>query len=437
MRTRCNRLILIACTLALGACAPDAQGVDDTAIEADVATSFDDADVLAVDEVGAADGVAHDITLSDDASDAQSDAQPDTGPILPPRPWDVTARGPYNIGHRTTHITYAPRAEPQIERKIRLSVWYPTHATEGAVGRYYGGMRRGAVFSNAEPARDEPMPVLVFSHGNSSLAEQSYFMTEFFATHGWLVIAPDHTGNTIGDNQGAINLMSAVYRPQDISASLDWLEALAADDPLYGLASDDEIVLSGHSFGGFTTLAAAGSGFMVDEAEEQCALGEISASYCSIFTPEHVQIFRDGLHDARIGVAIPQTPAGAQIFGERLDAITIPTLLWTGSMDRTLPNEREGDPIWQGLRGEEHLRIDLTHAGHFTFSNMCELLGTIESVRDDGCGPEFIDIFEAFGVINAYSLAFARLHLFGDTADRALLSGERKLIDAMVLSDKR
>lgn len=429
---RRSGLIALAAACALcAACDSQTASPPDASLSADVLDTSTDAH----SEPDAPNADASDDTSSDASADVESDTTP-SPPELPPRPWPVTERGPYNVGHRINYVTYTPRDETDEEaRTMRVSVWYPTHDETGTAARYYAGMRRDGVLASPGVAGDDPMPVLVFSHGNSSFAEQSYFMTEFFATHGWLVVAPDHVGNTFRDTGGGLDLHTAVYRPQDISAVLDWLGALPADDPLHGRASAD-IALSGHSFGGFTTLATAGAGFAVDELLEACERGEVGNRYCTVFGVDHHEVFRAGLLDTRIRVAIPQTPGGFLVFGERLADIAIPTLLWTAARDRTLPNDEEGDPIWEAMAGEHHMRIDLTDGGHFTFSNMCELLSFVPQVRDDGCGEDFIDPFEGFDLINAYSLAFARYHLFGDETDRALLDGTVRLTDAMTISWK-
>lgn len=370
-----------------------------------------------------------------DIEDIEEDGGTDPGDHLPPEPWDVTERGPYNVSYIRDRLTYTPRGEGEEPRTLDLAIWYPTLAQSGAKARYLGVWNRAPVFANSEPAHDRPMPVLVFSHGNSSIAEQSFFMTEFFASHGWLVIAPSHKNNTVFDNLGAINVASGVHRPQDISATIDFLESLPQGHRVYGLPSED-IVLSGHSFGGYTTLANSGATFDVDTLLAQCASGEISSRNCSVFGSAQLDVFREGFLDSRVKVSIPKTPAGAQLFS--LAPIAIPTLLWTGGLDATLPNEEEGDPIWEGLVGSQHRRIDLTTAGHFTFSNMCELFGAaVPEVADDGCDENFIPYEEAFPIINAYSLAFARHHLFGDDTHLDLLDGSRLLTEAMVISRKQ
>lgn len=365
-------------------------------------------------------------------ADAAEDVGVDSGRELPPEPWSIYERGPYEVSWTSYEFTYDAVGEP--ERTIRVAAWYPTWTKWGprdsSTARYYNLLNREGVVDTAEPALEGPLPVLVFSHGNSSFAEQSFYMTEFFASHGWLVLAPDHTGNTFFDNTGAINLSSALFRPQDITALLDDVYDLPDDHIIAGMAGDD-IVMSGHSFGGFTTLSSSGADFAVDDIVAGCDSGELDQSLCDAFTPEQLDRARMGFVDDRIDVAIPQTPAGAEVFRENLAMIDIPTLLMTAEFDVTLPNEEEGDPIW-ALMDAPSVRLDMLNAGHFTYSNMCDIVPV-----EDGCGEESIEPELAREIINAYSMAFARWHLWGVEEDRAIATGEEVIYDEnIVISTK-
>ena len=47
------------------------------------------------------------------------------------------------------------------------------------------------------PPLPGPHPLIVFSHGNSGFRRQSTFLTTHLASRGFVVAAPDHTGNTL------------------------------------------------------------------------------------------------------------------------------------------------------------------------------------------------------------------------------------------------
>lgn len=334
-------------------------------------------------------------------------------------PWSVDEMGHYPVGYTTGELTY--QAEGVGERTLRLAYWYPTF---DEVGRgNYVVYARPEVHADARPAFDSPLPVLVFSHGSSGLAEQSFFMTEYFASHGFIVVACDHTGNTFTDR--GIPPETFQTRPLDISAVLDHVESLPEDHLLHGLFSD-QIVMSGHSFGGYTTLATSGADFAVDAFVEECANGGgLVGNFCDFLERPGVEDrFRQGFHDPRVKVSIPQAPFGGPVYQDGIAAIDIPVLLLTGRVDRTLPPEQDGDPIWEALDGESDLRVDFHTGGHFTFSNACQLAPGLIG-EDDGCGPTNIGFERAFQAINAYSLAFTRLHLLDDDTDIDLLMGER------------
>ncbi len=352
--------------------------------------------------------------------DMKADAsQPDLGPSdMADSGFEKTALfepGPHNIGYRNLSFQYT--TVDQMDRTLRVAVWYPTADTEGKNARYYNLINRPGIFLDASIV-DDTFPVVVFSHGNSGFGEQSFFLAEFLTSHGYVVVAPDHTGNTFQEGGADLAVVTA-FRPQDISATLDFLEALPPEDPLFGKLSD-KIAMSGHSFGGYTTLAVSGATFDVDAILAGCP-GVTPAQICTFLNDGGSDIFRAGFHDPRFKAAIPMAPAGAGLFQMGVSAIDIPTLLFTGGQDRTLPNAREGDPIWAQFSAPA-TRINILKAGHFTFTNICLLAGTQQPFKDDGCSDAFIPSEEAFSIVNAYSLAFLEKHLFGKTEHDAFLA---------------
>jgi dienelactone hydrolase len=110
--------------------------------------------------------------------------------------------------------------------------------------------------------------MVVFSHGYGGHRRQSTFLCTHLASHGYLVAAPDHTGNTIQDvmegilarvqGRPAVDPFTTlkdfiVLRPADVTFLLDHLLADGQLD-----ADPERIGLAGHSFGGWTTLATTG-----------------------------------------------------------------------------------------------------------------------------------------------------------------------------------
>ena len=116
--------------------------------------------------------------------------------------WDVGAPGPFNAGHRTAEVTYQSLSVGT-ERTIEYHIWYPTEAKEGEEVYY------AEIFIDEEalgqaalapPVSGDTYPLHVHSHGNLGYAGSSPHLMRHFATHGWVVVAPSHKGNTIIDN---------------------------------------------------------------------------------------------------------------------------------------------------------------------------------------------------------------------------------------------
>jgi predicted dienelactone hydrolase len=98
-------------------------------------------------------------------------------------------------------------------------------------------------------------PVLVMSHCHDCLGLSGATVAATLARHGYIVVAPDHVGNTLFDlldeNGGSLDEPTLAQRARDSSAALSAVldgTALPA-----GLSADpDQVGALGHSFGAVT-----------------------------------------------------------------------------------------------------------------------------------------------------------------------------------------
>lgn len=244
--------------------------------------------------------------------------------------YDPFARGTLPVGVRTFQWSDAARND----RPLPVEVWYPaTDAHSGqdvdAATRDHYELIPGLPPSWQDAVRDATpragtLPLVVFSHGFGAHRRQSTFFCTHLASHGYVVAAVEHTGNTVVETvqtmmaaqlEGAVPpnldaILSEVIppRPADVSFVIDRLLAGAADG--VPAIDADRIGMSGHSFGGWTTLMAAG---------------------------------RDG----RIRAALPLAPAGGwsplpptQALTDALDfswGRDVPTLFLVADLDTLLP----------------------------------------------------------------------------------------------------
>lgn len=173
----------------------------------------------------------------------------------------VFERGGAPVGVRTAEVRDEGRA-----RTITVEVWYPAEA--GYAGADRDPARRdryvllpGFPASYQHAVRDAAAaagrwPLVVFSHGLAGHRRQSTFYCTHLASHGYVVVAPDHAGNTIGDLIGAKPADAARWgawmraRPEDVRCVIAGAGALGLD------VDTARVGVTGHSFGGWTAIAS-------------------------------------------------------------------------------------------------------------------------------------------------------------------------------------
>lgn len=117
--------------------------------------------------------------------------------------YDPFTRGPYPVGVRSAELHDASR-----DRTVPVEIWYP--ATDDYTGRDFDPTTKDTyemlsgvtgtqdAVRDAEP-RPEPAWPVVFSHGFAGHRRQSTHFCTHLASHGYVVAAPDHVGNTTAD----------------------------------------------------------------------------------------------------------------------------------------------------------------------------------------------------------------------------------------------
>jgi predicted dienelactone hydrolase len=192
-------------------------------------------------------------------------------------PYEPFARGPHPVGVRSADLADAGR-----DRRLAAEIWYPAAADHrgrdldpDTCDRYE--LLPGLPLVTQEAVRDAALaagcfPLVVFSHGYGGHRRQSTFLCTHLASHGYVVAATDHTGNTIRD---VIEHTLAARAGRPVPDFVEHLLDVARQRPvdatwlidrvLEGTAGEvgasvdrDRIGMAGHSFGGWTTLATTG-----------------------------------------------------------------------------------------------------------------------------------------------------------------------------------
>ncbi len=298
-------------------------------------------------------------------------------------------------------------------RPLPLDVWYPIDA-DASYGPFSGYVLAGPYTLASTLAHEDAAvsaagarPLVVFSHGSGGIAVQSVHLMEQLASHGFVVVAPTHTGNAQTDAAAGIPDVSLdqalLDRVPDVSFVIDHMLALAATpaDPFFGRIDGAKIGVAGHSLGGFTALA-------------------VKAGYQGI--PP----------DARVDAIMPIAPAASFLGDAELANVTVPTLFMTGTLDDLLADEIRAAGLIQSSPFD--YRADVIGATHTHFADICDIANVLLSLGFgpstwptlgagalvqpyyDTCVPPAFSIAEATRIENLYATAFFRRHLLGETA---------------------
>lgn len=415
-----------------------AVGDVDVAADADLAPD--------VDDTAAGDGVdlaGHDLAESggpDAADPGATDDGPDAVADVPPAPQcagdfcaagpehapDPAAWGPFPVGVRT--YVFVDEAHPNHDgspRVLKTEVWYPTEDDQRGLPKWrydpkadapeelrlkIGDFEIGSAEVNA--VKDAPVrrgigrfPLVLFSHGAFGIRYQSFFFTIPLASHGYVVVAPDHQLNTLYDllldgyDPTGFGY-SMTSRTTDVLFLLDRFAAKDADpaDDFFGTVDTDHVGIAGHSFGGFTCFAAAAQ-------------------------------------DPRVRAMIPMSPVGEIIVvsGVAPEDWHVPVLVMGGRMDQTLEFVNSFWNPWLAL-GTPKWFLGLARGGHYTFSDICLMdlkevateLGYPDAAEalEDGCGPENWAFEEAHQAVNLYGIALFNTILRRSPGSAAFLTPE-------------
>lgn len=316
---------------------------------------------------------------------------------------DPSVEGPYPVGVRTFTLVDDLRPEEQADgsfapRRFKLEVWYPARESartadkekiqlfdslppdlqDGLKPEDLGELQTIAV--RDAPARQDgdTYPMIIFSHGKGGIRLQSNFYTAYLASHGYVVVAPDHSGDTIvellrevkstGNIQADSTVEAIVDRPKDVIAILDLIEPILDEQggsDIEPLIDATRVGVTGHSFGALTSFLVA-------------------------------------TMESRVDAIVGQTPTSQDVVGLQaqtpLEDVNIPMVVQSATLDGTLPEDTNARPLYETLTSQKAW-LSLSRGGHFTYSDLCVLDVAaisvavdldVSNVLDDGCGPDSI-----------------------------------------------
>jgi predicted dienelactone hydrolase len=266
-----------------------------------------------------------------------------------------TQPGPYGVGVQRMSFTKQSVTMPEQQRVLLTEIWYPGPPGTGPTGHSPGGLMN-APFADGV----DHLPLVMFSHGSCGYQEQSVSFTSVLASYGFVVAAPPHPGNTTSDCFAGLNTPEAeadslANRPADIMFVIDSLLDLNADPAsfFYGAIDPNRIGMSGHSFGGLTTLL-------------------VSAM------------------DSRVIAGLAMAPA-AQGFEDQISSIHVPMMTEVGTLDSLRPQAT----LTYSLLDAPRYLVEIDDMTHAAFADFCP-----------DCTSTTLTLAEAHPIVLRYAIPF-------------------------------
>lgn len=326
------------------------------------------------------------VACAPDPERAETAGLGDTGGVQAPGWSAPDAPGPYGVGVRTLTWTDARG------KALTADVWYPAVVGPDDTPASYEPFTLSirAVRDAPLDARGGPLPLVAFSHGFAAIRFQSAFLMEHLASHGWVLVAPDHPHNTFFDLDRAATGQVVAERPGDIRSSVDHLLAWsdAREDAWAGGVDGERYVMMGHSFGALTSLVVGGGAVDMSHVGEMCSSGEVQSMACNFVgdIDPGVIVGTEGA-DPRAALIVPLSPGVWYGFGRAGEGLasTVPSLILGGTADDTLGYEEEVRPTHAAMGAHKTLAT-FEGAGHFLFSDICLIAPFVTDECEGGEG---------------------------------------------------
>lgn len=296
----------------------------------------------------------------------------------------------------------------------------------------YTGRARQFVADIYLPVTDQPQPLVIISHGLNSDRESYAYLAQHLASYGFAVAVPEHPGSskqqlqTLLEGRGREVAEPSEFldRPLDIQFLLDELELLAKTDVRFkGKLNFGQVGMIGQSFGGYTTLAAAGAPLSFNTLLQNCSrelnttLNISLALQCQAL---RLPADRYQLADPRIKAAIAINPIASGVFGpDSLAQIKVPVMIMAGGRDIVAPALPEQIQPFSQLKTLQRYLVLIENSNHFSTiapaRSETEALPQLKGL--EGPSPEI-----ARSYVKVLSLAFMQAYLRGQQSNQAFLS---------------
>ena len=258
----------------------------------------------------------------------------------------------------------------------------------------------------------QPAPLIVFSHGFTSNRLHFDYLAEHLASHGYVVVVPEHIGSNSKFTEAFLRGQLSVdvspsefySRPLDITYLLNKIEN---DPENKGLIDWEQVGVLGHSFGGNTALVVSGAPLNRERVSQICQENRptLNASTLLQCRASYLPPGNYNLQDPRIKAVVAVSPVTSSILGpESMSQIPIPTMILGGDQDYVAPFifEQAHPFLWLTTENK-YLGVMVGGAHNSTSSEegAANLPNVLKGVR-----PDLARVY-----LKAMTLAFFQVHL--------------------------
>jgi predicted dienelactone hydrolase len=334
-------------------------------------------------------------------------------------PPTLTARGSSLVGVRTVNASDASR-----NRKLTLEIWYPaqtTAAAENTVYRSTVGATPYAVAGRAArdvPALDGKFPLLVYSHGQPGSRMQAAYLLEHLASQGFIVAAIDHQDATYADVTQQSYASGLIDRPLDILSSI----AVAAKT--IPSADANNVGLIGYSYGGYSSLSAAGIGLDGNNLKAYCqrSNNEGPCFLLPFFASLEASRGVNTKPDPRVKAVFVMAPYGAPWLSPKaLEMMRVPLFVGIGSADRVATPSRDALEVYRQSGSSAKYLLTLDGATHNPWI-VCPPETKVSAQDFERCSEPSWNHADSHALTQHFATAFFGTHLQGKTTLESYLT---------------
>lgn len=329
---------------------------------------------------------------------------------------------------------------------LEVKAWYPAEGEpdgsatiEYAVRIKFPGFPSdplpilGHAHKDAEAkASTGPYPLVVLSHGFSMNPEWYHPLAEHLASHGFVVLAPEHT-----ESDWTTDVVAAsVARPADVSSTIDF----ASTGSLSAIIDTEHVGVIGHSYGGYTSLAVAGARIDPQDLMNRCAEvadPAVTSFFCDPFlggqeelaTLMGLEAIPAGLWpsmaDSRVDAIVPMA-GDAYLFGQTgLASVEVPAMMLGGTADTGTLWDWGAGLAFDSVSSDTRVLVSLEGAEHFIEVSTCDDMPWTSILPPEFfsyvCEDPAWDKPEALQLINQVTTAFLSQTLRDDPDGEAAL----------------